>query len=441
MPVVGIEGQKVVVDEETIMGISSVKSAVDIISGTIGSLPLELYKPVDGNAPEKVEDDDRLRLLNLQANNEMSAFSLKRKIAKDLLLYGQNVVYIERNDVNDGNKITSLYPLDTKNLQINVYTSTGYSFRPEFTYNSASGSWNYDPLNVVNIVEDSDDGIIGKGVMQKNANTLALAINQNKFEQTLLSRGAVPMGAITYDRKIAPEALDRLKTTMKEAFSGAQNAGKTMFLEGGTDYKQISTNPDDLQLDKSKSAMLGDIARMFNIPETMINADANKYNSNEQNNIQFFQYCLSPLLSAIESAINNDLLLESEKEKGYKFQFNTDAILQNTLQEKVTAIGAMFNQGLLSYEEARHKFGLSNLVKEDFINLSLGSVLMNPETGEMTIPNTMDVEGNGSGTGMNKFENQGSSNKATPFNQQNQKQSHINKAQNNALGGGGGSGK
>lgn len=442
-PELDATGQDIEIDENTVMGIPAFKSAMDLIVGTVGSLPIELFQPDTGSVPKKIADDYRLQLLNNEANAQMSSYNLKRKIVKDLLLYGQSLTYIERSSNDDPNQVTSLYPLNTKDITINVYTANGYSYYPEVVYTTNAGIFNYDNENLINILGDSDDGIIGQGVIEKNADTLRLAINQRNFEKNLLGNGAIPASTLTSDKKVTNEVMSRLKSQFSSLYSGPKNVGKTVILENGMVYKQLSTNPDNLQLSDSKTAMLGEIARMFNIPETLINASANKYNSNEQNNIQFFQYCLRPILTSVESALDQSLLLESEKAEGYAFKFNTDSVFQNTLQDKVTAIGTLFNQGLMSYEEARHQFKLPNLVSEDFIKLTLGAVIFYPKTGQMIVPNTYGNEQQSSDEDTTQTSPNGatipvatSTNKTSQVNAENQIQSHVKKVQNNLTGGG-----
>lgn len=441
-PELDATGQDVEIDEDTVMGIPAFKSAIDLITGTVGSLPIELFQPDEGSVPKKITDDYRLQILNSETNSQMSSYNFKRKIVKDLLLYGQSLSYIERLSNDDPNKTTALYPLDTKNITINVYTANGYSYFPEVVYTTNAGIFKYDNENLINVLGDSDDGIIGQGIIEKNADTLRLAINQRNFEKNLLGNGAIPASTLTSDKKVTSEVMERLKSQFSSLYSGPKNVGKTVILENGMVYKQLSTNPDNLQLSDSKTKMLGEIARMFNIPETLVNASANKYNSNEQNNIQFFQYCLRPILTSIESALDQSLLLESEKAEGYSFKFNTDSVFQNTLQDKVTAIGSLFNQGLMSYEEARHQFKLPNLVTEDFVKFSLGAVIFYPKTGQMIVPNTYGAEQQSSDEDTVQTSPNGTMPVATSktstsnVNAENQIQSHVKKAQNNLIGGG-----
>lgn len=152
------------------------------------------------------------------------------------------------------------------------------------------------------------------------------------------------------------------------------------------DYKPVSLNPNELDLSTSKNSTLSDIARVFGIPESMLNADANKYNSNEQNNLHFLQYTLEPVITAFESALNKSLLLEEEKKKGYSFKFDRDSILATTEAEKfATTIQAM-KGGLLSVNEARGRHNMKQIL-DDYMMWSLGNIFYNKDDSKMTIPN------------------------------------------------------
>lgn len=432
-----LNGDTEPITEDSVMAIPSFGAAVALVADTVASLDILMMKNSDEGVPLPVKNDYRTALLNSQVNESMSAFNYKRSVVKDLLLYGRSFSYIDRSK----NNINGIYPLMSKDMTTEVYTYGGYKYYGVYTYNSQSGSYNYDEDDLMNVISDTPDGITSTGIMSDYAPTLQLALAQRDYEKNLMANGAVPVGAVSSQRTVAQETLDRLKSQFNQSYTGSKNAGKTLFLEGGLEYKQISTNPDNMQLDSSKKAMLGEIARMFNIPETLINASANKYNSNEQNNLQFFQYCLKPILSSFEAAINKELLLESEKEDGIFFKFDTDTIMQNTFKEKVASYGALYDKGLISYDEFRNKFGFADIAGDDFINLSLGSVLYYPKTGEMKIPNLGIAGGADVGTNtpidsdsttVGKSHEKGA--QKAP-NTKNQQDSHQHKADNNALGG------
>lgn len=385
---------KTSVTEDSVVTIPAVKSALDIITQTVSTLPIVLYRFNDDNAPEEVQGDKRVGILNGDTNDFLTGTSFKQKVTKDLVLYGQSLIMMDRNSKN-ANDIDSLYPLDTKDLQVDVYIKDGYKYTPQYTYNSAQGSYPLNPDDAINIIKDSDDGVTGSGVIQRGESILRLALTQYQYEMNLLNNGAMPSGVLQFPTKITNNVFQRLKENFSKAYSGYDKAGKVVVLEEGGEYKPLQFDPDKLQLNVSKADMLGQIARLFNLPETLINAKANKYNSNEQNDIQFFQFCLKPILDSITSALNKYLLKEKEKQQGYYFDFNTDSIFLNTLAEKADAYTKLFNEGLLSYNESRNKLGLHNTkMGEDFFKFSLGNVLVS-ESGTVSVFNTMDNNKNG----------------------------------------------
>ena len=48
-PELDATGQDIEIDENTVMGIPAFKSAMDLIVGTVGSLPIELFQPDTGS--------------------------------------------------------------------------------------------------------------------------------------------------------------------------------------------------------------------------------------------------------------------------------------------------------------------------------------------------------------------------------------------------------
>lgn len=88
------------VNEETILTIPAVKSALDIITQTVGTLPIVLYKMDNNNAPQEVKGDSRVTMLNSDTNDVLTGTAYKQKITKDLVLYGQSVTMMERPGQN-----------------------------------------------------------------------------------------------------------------------------------------------------------------------------------------------------------------------------------------------------------------------------------------------------------------------------------------------------
>lgn len=379
-------GASTMISEDEAMQIPSVSAAVDLITGSIAQLDFMLIKKDDetGEVIRKNEDY-RLYLLNREPNETMDAYTFKRAMVKDYLLYGASSSVIERNL----NKINALHLLPTQQISVEVYLSDGYKKYSKTKLNNSLGTVVFDDYRLLTVLKDSKDGLTGMGVLQKNYDILKLARAENNYTANILQNGALPIGVLKTANKLNDKSFAKLKSSWSNLYSGSDKAGKTVILEEGLDYSPISMKPNDLELTESKKSTLSNISRIFNIPESMINSNANKYGSNEQNNLNFLQYCISPIISAIEGAVNKQLLLESEKEEGFEFKLDPSKLLQTTRKDKAEAVGIEYNNGLISFWEARSEIDRPKTVEKDYFKMSLGSVLHKYESDEMIIPNTM----------------------------------------------------
>lgn len=375
------------ITEEEALKIPAVMASIDLICGSIAQMPLMLVRKDENGEVQKMTDDSRVKLLNDEPNEILTGYTFKRNLVKDYLFYGASTIVVER----DGNEVTGLFPLEQERVMIRKYDTNYYKKDWEIVYRSQSGGETViHNLDVLSVLRDSEDGIIGRGILMLNADMLRQARNENKYSQMILENGALPLGMLSLGSKVTPKALQNIKESFSGIYGGSKNAGKTIVLEDGMEYKSISLDPNKLQLTDSKKNTISDIARLFNIPESMINSAANKYGANESNSLYFLQYCISPIVGSIESTLNKDLLLTTEKEQGYEFKFDTTKLLRMTRKERAEAVKVEYDTGLISFDEARAELDRPKISEEDYFKLGLGTVIHKYKTDEYIIPNTMD---------------------------------------------------
>ncbi|MGN4883268.1 phage portal protein [Bacillus cereus group sp. MYBK106-1] len=371
-----------IVKADQLKSIPTAKTSLELICNSIAQLPIYLYKEQNGEIV-KVPNDKRVMLLNNEPNEFTDSVQFKRKLVEDYILYGKALSYVERT----GNKVLHLHGLDADKVQFKKFTDDGVAWsKIEVQYMGVGGAkiLPYDNLLLI------DSG--SNGVLKNGEKTLQLALNEVEFSKSLLENFALPTGVIETASKMSETAVKRLRKGWESLYGGARNAGRTVVLEEGLTYKPISLKPDELQLTDSKKVTTSEIARLFNVPESMINSNLNKYNNNAAENLHFLQYTLSPIISAIESALDKSLLLESEKEDGYYFRFDVHEVLRGTPKEQVETVGLALEKGLLSINEARTMLD-KNQIQKDYFMLSLGAVLYDAKKDEFTVPNTSTVIG------------------------------------------------
>jgi len=372
--------------EDDVLKIPTVQAIIELISGTIAPLPIYLYKENEDGSIERVNNDYREILLNNEPNEFQNAYNFKKNMVKDYLLYGANYSYIEKS----GNEIKSLYAFPSKHITVKKYKKDGYKILNAdiiYTDTDGGGESYFKPHEILFVLRDSLDGITSKGALHYGQKIFRLMESETEYKASLYANGALPLGILKTNGRLSQPAAEKLRVAWQSLYGGSKNSFKTVVLEEGLDYQPITLNPKDLMLQENNENNVSDLCRLFNIPESLVNSDSNKYGSLEQNNIHFLQYTLTPILTAIENGLNKNVLLEEEKEEGYFFQFDSSEVLKTTEKERYDTINTALRSGVISLNEARYKLNYS-AIPDDIMKWSLGSVLYYPKTGEMKIPNT-----------------------------------------------------
>ena len=349
--------------------IPTVLACSNIITNTIASLPIYVYKENKEGHVERIYNDYREFLLNNEPNGTINAFNMKKQLVKDYIFYGASYLKVDWED----NKITELWNFEADKVQVMKYQK-GYKTSTRIKYiNNCNLEFDSDEVAV--ILKDSHDGIKARGLLHTGIDTFSIALHEMKYTNKVYSKGALPLGVLKSSNRLSHDVLERLRNAWSKLYGqGSETAASTVILEEGLEFQAISLDPDKLKLIDSKNHTSSDICKLFNVPESVINSSANKYGSLEQNNLQFLQYCLTPILSSVETALNKAMLLESEKRDGYFFAFDTSEIQKGTEKERYEALKVGLDAGIISINEARSKVNFKP-IEDDVLKWSLGSVL------------------------------------------------------------------
>ncbi|WP_051404841.1 phage portal protein [Bacillus cihuensis] len=358
------------VSEIQAMQIPAVKSCVELITSTISQLPIYLYTELENGDLEEV-NDARVSLLNDAANKRDTAAKVKKLLVKDLLFYGKAYLFKKDNE---------LHYLEASKMTADSFTNDGITIsRRQFTYNGMR-TVTLDENEVI-VFETGTEGILVDG-----ENILQQAQNELEYSKNVMSNGALPVGVLQVASRLTENAITRLKESFSNLYGSAKNAGKTLILEEGMAYKAVSLNPNELQLNETNKHTIASICRLFNVPQALVDSNANKYASLEMQNMQFLQFTVSPLINTIESTLNQTFLEDFELEGGRYFRFDTSEVLRVTEKELVDTTISLVKSGLISVNEARAKLDRKR-INTDYFVLTLGNALKDAETDKITIIN------------------------------------------------------
>ena len=359
------------ITEDKILKIPTAKACVELISGTIAQMPVYLYKENADGSIEKVEADERVDLVNHEANAFLSGYNLKRNMVKDYLVHGAS--YVAKFEA--GNRILELNPLPATSVLVNKRIQNGYrtvgaeivlAHAEAGAYNQQSKVTKFKPHEVMIALQETHDGLSSKGALHHGHEIFKQALSEMEYTNNLYENGALPLGLLKTNGRLNDAQVGALRASWKKLYSGVKNSAKTVVLQEGMEYEALSMNPNEIQMSATKANTNAEICKVFNVPEGLVNAKAGKqYVSIEQNNLHFLKTTLAPIIAAMEGAMDKSLLLESEKTQGFFFRFDTSDIIRSTEKERVDTTVAALNGGLFTVNEARAKFDLPALEEDE----------------------------------------------------------------------------
>lgn len=356
---------EIVVTRDNVMQIPTLASGVNMIAKLIASLPIKMYEIVDGEVNE-ITDDNRLKLLNLQAEKTMSAYHMKESLIKDYLLAGSGFVYIKKKP--NRNVIESLHYVDRS--QIGFLSNLNPIEKDIKITVGTCGS--YEVYDFINLCQNSKDGVQGKGLIANNSELLSTMLTSMKREKSISYSGGVNRGVLKSPKPLSEEAMRALKSAWEELYSDNNNA---MILANGMDFVTVSQSSKDMELYNNKRANSELITEILNIPKSIMDGTA----SDEVFN-NFVKTTINPILSQIEIALNNSLLFESEKGRIF-FDIDTDELLKSDLEKRMKSYEIALSNGILSIDEVRKKENLKRIPNiGGLVKLSLADTLYNPDT-------------------------------------------------------------
>lgn len=369
--------KKTEMTKEKAMQIPSVCGSISLIGNTIASTPIKLYKETvdeNGNKETKEVKDYRVSLLNDSTGDTLSASEMWRAVVTDYFLGKGAYIYI--NKVNG--KVKSLHYVDEMYVSIIENTDPIYK---DYDINVLGSS--YYPFDFIKILRNTKKGGQGKSIIDENDLLLSVAYNSLNFEDAIVRKGGNKKGFLKAENKLDDDIIKNLKQSWENLYSN--NSENVVVLNKGIDFVESSNTSVEMQLNENKVTNSAEIGKIFQVSPSLLNGTSSTIKPQEEIR-KFVKLAVIPIMKVIESALNEDLLLEKEKESFY-FAFDTKELLKGDAKERYDAYKTAIDSKIMTIDEARYQENMTPLGL-DFINLGLGAVLYNTKTKEIFVANT-----------------------------------------------------
>ena len=339
------------ISPEAAMRLSTVYACIKVLSDTISTLPVHLYRK-EGDARVMVEN--KLHSLMLDAPNDFqTAQEFWAQQVTNICLRGNSFNYVTRTS---SGKVIEIVPLPVDSCTINIQAQNRITYTITLGEKGNTKSFIAKPENILHFKNLTLDGVTGLSPIQYNGSLLSNAIESRDHANSVYSNGATPRGVLETEGVLSDEAFENLKASWGASHGGTSNANKVAILESGLQFKPVSMSPADVQLLESRKYSRSEIAGMFRVPPHMIgDLERATYSNIGHQSLDFYKSAIAPWIAQFESRLNFTLLGTNSN----CFRFDVSELIRGDIETEVASYRSLLEMGVLSPNEVRGKLGMN----------------------------------------------------------------------------------
>lgn len=357
-----MSGEEITRDEA--LTIPAISSAVGLICDSFAMIPFKLYKKAtkDEKKQTKEVEDERVTIVNKDTKDTLDGFQFKKAICEDYLLGKGGYAYINKK----GNKFIGLNYIEESKITLYTNININPIFKSiELRVNEKA----YKSYEFIKLLRNTKDGASGIGYIAEINKTLQTAYKRMLYELDLMKTNGNKKGFLKAQKHLDEKAMEALKKAWNNYFNGNSSC---VILNDGMEFQEASNTSVENQLNEKSKTFADEVKDIFHI---------------SKNNEDFIRYAVMPIAMAFATALNRDFLLEKEK-SSYYFAPDFTELIRCSIKERYEAYRIAIEKGFKTRNEIRYLEGDDALEGLDMVELTLGSVLLDPKTKEIFIPNT-----------------------------------------------------
>lgn len=303
-----ISGERV--DVSGSLQIADVFSAVTIVTETIATLPLKVFRKVNENVVE-VPDHRAAGMLGQAPNPVTPAHRFWATAAGHLLLWGN--IFIEKLRDEQG-LVSELWLMHPAGVTVE-YNPTLRQKR-FLIDDGISNPTRLPEERVLHIYGFSTDGLVGLSPIQQARQQMGIVKARERFEAEVYANQPFTSGVIEHPGKIT-DGGSALRKSWQAVYAGGnrrsgENRGERHnigVLEEGAHFNQLSAPLEDMQFVESQQMGKRSIAALFKIPPAYLGGsigDSLTYQTVESNQIQLARMAISPVTVNMQKFLHFD---------------------------------------------------------------------------------------------------------------------------------------
>ena len=352
------------VNERTAMQTTAVYACVRILAEAIAGLPLHIYQYKADGGKEKVIGHPLYYLLHDEPNPEMTSFVFRETLMSHLLLWGNAYAQV----IRDGRgRVLALYPLLPNKMDVDR-AQNGELY---YTYRRDTEESRLDPRGGTAILRRDEvlhipglgfDGLVGYSPIAMAKNAIGMSLATEEYGASFFANGASPGGVLEHPGVLKDPA--KVRESWNAVYQGSANAHRIAVLEEGMKFQAIGIPPEEAQFLETRKFQINEIARIFRVPPHMVgDLEKSSFSNIEQQSLEFVKYTLDPWVVRWEQALQQSLLLPSEKSR-YFVKFNVDGLLRGDYASRMSGYATARQNGWMSANDIREMENMNRIPEE-----------------------------------------------------------------------------
>ena len=289
-----------------------------------------------------------------------------------------NTVYIRAVLNDDGKTVNNLTVIPKKDVIIEQYDADGNITKYILSYKDGSSKYydintRYDNEPSNRIWKLSGFNSLSRyecDLPPSNYKSVCLSLDYihlaNLYNNVYLQRGAKPSFAIMvnsidgYDSKLTDAERKELKESFINNYTGFENAGEPIVLEGGLELKQIDSNIDTLNFDEGFESAITFCCMVAQVNPVVIGYAKNgssQYNVDKDIRSFYYNSKVIPLAKLLYGFLERNLVYRYTNRKEAFFTFN-ESLIPTIMKERFEVANIAGEIGAMTINEIRSLLSL-----------------------------------------------------------------------------------
>lgn len=366
----------------SVLALSAAWACVNLLAGTIASLPLMVYRRDRQGRRTVAADHPLYRVLHDSPNADQTAVDFWEFICASLELRGDAFAEVERGT---GGRVVALSPPILPELVQRRRLGNGDI---EYRWSEDGRQRVETQERILHIRGFGGSPLGGMSTLAFGARSFGMAHSIERAASATFRNGIRPSVALESDKVFTAEQRKQAEDILAEKYQGAMNAGRPFLSDNGLKIKTISINPEDAQMLESRAFSVEEICRFFGVPPHMVGHTEKSTSWGtglEQQTLGFQKFTLRRRLKRIEQALEKQLLTARDRSEGISIEFNLEGLLRADSKARAEFYGKMTQIGAMTINEVRELENLPPVPGGDVPRMQMQNVPIT-EAGQLPAP-------------------------------------------------------